>query len=72
VGLARGDHGQRPDARLAVDAGPMAIGDQPSLLREAGRPGSRTALARQWSTRPDYIQAGERSAAHTPAGTGLS
>ena len=54
---------------LGADASPMAICDRPSLLREAGRPASRTALARQWSTWPGYIQVGERFAAHAPAGT---
>jgi cellobiose transport system substrate-binding protein len=53
---------------LGADIGPMAICYRPSLLREAGLPTSRAALARQWSTWAGYVQAGQRFAAHAPAG----
>lgn len=45
---------------LGTDAGPEAMCFRPSLLKKAGLPSDRTALAGQWHTWPDFIEFGKK------------
>ena len=56
---------------LGTDAGPEAMCYRPSLLKKAGLPSDRAALAAQWKTWSDYLAFGKRyeAAAGKPAGS---